>query len=43
MALHFDGTELKEAVTDVAGRSAYRVEPVDGTVRETALPTRLLG
>ncbi len=43
VGIHFEGTELKEAVTEVAGRSAYRVELLDGLVRETAMPTRLLG
>ncbi len=43
VGMRFEGTELKEAVTEVAGRSAYRVELVDGAVRETALPTRFLG
>jgi dipeptidase E len=43
VGIHFEGTELKESVTEVAGHSAYRVELVDGAVRETALPTRFLG
>jgi dipeptidase E len=43
VGLHFEGTELKEAVTDIAGRKAYRVELVEGSVRETELPVRLLG
>lgn len=42
VALCFEGTELKEAVTEVPGRSAYRVELVDGAVRELALPARTL-
>ncbi|MGH3137985.1 MAG: Type 1 glutamine amidotransferase-like domain-containing protein [Gaiellaceae bacterium] len=37
-ALHFVGTELREAVSSIAGARAYRVEP--GT--ETPLETRLL-
>ncbi len=43
VGLHYRGTELVEAVTEVAGRQAYRVERrPDGTVEEQALPTRLL-
>jgi dipeptidase E len=42
VGLHFEGTALKEAVAEVAGRAAYRVELVEGTVRETTLPVRLL-
>lgn len=40
VALCFEGTVLKEVVTEVAGRRAYRVELVDGAVREDALPAR---
>jgi dipeptidase E len=42
-AVHFVGTDLAEAVSVRAGPSAYRVERVDGTARETPLPTRALG
>jgi peptidase E len=42
VGLHFEGRELKEAVTDVGGRKAYRVELVDGAVRETELHVRLI-
>jgi peptidase E len=42
VGLHFTGTELTEALTDSAGKLAYRVEVVDGTVVENALPTRVL-
>jgi peptidase E len=42
VGLHFEGTALREAVTDVGGRRAYRVEMVAGAVRETELPVRLL-
>jgi peptidase E len=38
VALHYVGTELREAVTSREGAAAYRVEP-DG---ETSLETRLL-
>ena len=38
VALHYVGTELREAVTSREGASAYRVEPGG----ETALETRLL-
>jgi dipeptidase E len=41
--LHFEGTTLKEAVTEVEGHDAYRVELVDGRVRETRIQARLLG
>jgi peptidase E len=40
--LHFEGTVLREAVAEIEGRSAYRVELVGGEVRETQLETRLL-
>jgi dipeptidase E len=42
-ALHFRGTELFEVVTSRKGASAYRVELVDGRVRETSLKARYLG
>ena len=42
VALHFRGTDLAEAITARAGATAYRVELVDGSVRETALGARLL-
>lgn len=42
VGLHFEGTALKEAVTDVDGRKAYRVEVAGGAVRETELSVRLL-
>jgi hypothetical protein len=38
VGLHFDGTELAEAVTAVEGKLAYRVEPGS----ETPLEARLL-
>jgi peptidase E len=41
--LHYVGTELAEAVTDIPGKSAWRVEPDGaGGVTETRLETRLL-
>ena len=42
VGLHFEGRALKEVVAQAGGRQAYRVELVDGAVRETALPARLL-
>jgi dipeptidase E len=39
---HFEGTKLKEVVTEVEGHDAYRVELVDGQLRETRIPARLL-
>jgi dipeptidase E len=42
-ALVFDGTELQEVVTSRPEASAYRVEAVEGVVRETRLPARYLG
>jgi translation initiation factor IF-1 len=39
---HFEGTRLKEVVTEVEGHDAYRVELVDGQLRETRIPARLL-
>jgi dipeptidase E len=41
-AIHFAGTEPAEVVTGRAGATAYRVQRVDGQVRETALQARLL-
>lgn len=41
--LHFEGTAMKEAVTEVEGHNAYRVELVDGHVRETSIRARFLG
>jgi peptidase E len=38
----YRGTEVHEVVADREGAQAYRVELVDGEVRETALPARLL-
>lgn len=44
VGLHYVGTSLREAVSEVAGRSAWQIE-LDGAggVSETRLPTRLLG
>lgn len=42
-ALVFDGTELREVVASRPDATAYRVEAVDGTARETRLPARYLG
>lgn len=42
-ALHFRGTELVEVVTSRENAGAYRVEVVDGVVRETRLQSRYLG
>jgi len=43
-ALHYAGTELVESVTDLPGKSAWRIESNGaGGIRETRLPTRLLG
>jgi dipeptidase E len=39
---HFEGTSQMEVVTEVEGHDAYRVELVDGQVRETRIPGRLL-
>jgi peptidase E len=42
--LHYAGTELVEAVSDLPGKSAWRIESDNsGGVTETRLPTRLLG
>jgi dipeptidase E len=43
VGLHFEGTDLKEAVTEVQGQSAYRVSLVGDKVQETRVPTRYLG
>jgi peptidase E len=43
VGLYFEGTALKEAVTEVDGRCGYSVELVGGEVRETPIPTRYLG
>jgi dipeptidase E len=40
--LHFQGTELSEAVSALPTARAYRVERDDSGVRETPLPLRLL-
>ncbi|MGO9557733.1 MAG: Type 1 glutamine amidotransferase-like domain-containing protein [Acidimicrobiales bacterium] len=41
--LHYVGTEMREAVSELPGRRAYRVEPDgNGGAMEVALPTRLL-
>jgi peptidase E len=41
--LHYVGTELREAVAELPGRTGYRIEPDgSGGVTEVALPTRLL-
>jgi dipeptidase E len=41
-AMHFSDLEVAEVVSARAGASAYRVERVDGAVRETRLEPRLL-
>jgi peptidase E len=41
-ALCFEGTTMKEAVTELPGHGAYRVELVGGEVQETVIPPRLL-
>ena len=41
-AVHFRDGVLLEAVAERAGATAYRVELIDGAVRETAIPTRRL-
>ena len=46
VGLHYEGTELVEAVADAGGRhgpAAYRVESAGGAVTETRLEPRLLG
>lgn len=42
VGLVYRGTELHEAVTEVAGKSAYVVDLVDGAVVETRIEPRLL-
>ncbi|MSO79838.1 MAG: peptidase E [Acidimicrobiia bacterium] len=42
VGLHFVGTELAEVVSTLDAASAYRVALIDGEVRETPIPTRLL-
>ena len=42
VGLHFIGTELTEVLAHPAGKHAYRVEVVDGSVVETPLPARTL-
>lgn len=42
VGLCFEGTALKEAVSDAGGSKAYRVELAGGTVRETEVSVRLL-
>jgi peptidase E len=41
-AIHFEGTTMKEAVTELAGHGAYRVELLADEVSETEVPARLL-
>jgi dipeptidase E len=43
VGLHFVGGELREVVACFEGTTAYRVQLVDGEVRETPLEARLLG
>ncbi len=42
-ALHYVGTEIAEIVASRPGARAYRVESVDGSIRETPLEARFLG
>jgi dipeptidase E len=42
-AIHFEGTGLKEVVSEAEGHDAYQVELVGGELRETRIPSRLLG
>lgn len=42
VGLCFEGAELLEAVTEIEGRRAYRVEMAEGSLHETEVPTRLL-
>ena len=42
-ALVFDGETLAEVVTSRPTAAGYRVERIDGAVRETKLPARYLG
>jgi peptidase E len=43
VALRFENERLREAVTAVAGKSAYRVRATARGVREARIPTRSLG
>ncbi len=43
VAITFQETSFLEAVSEIEGRRAYRVEVVDGQVSETVVPTRTLG
>jgi peptidase E len=43
VAITFQETAFLEAVSEIEGRRAYRVEVVDGQVSETVVPTRTLG
>jgi peptidase E len=43
VALHFDGWELREAVTAFAGKAAYRVELGDGRGSERRIEARFVG
>lgn len=43
VALHFQGTRLVEAVSSIKQVSAYKVEMIDGKIREQPLVTRYLG
>jgi len=42
VGLHYEGTTLVEAVSEVAGKTAYHLIRDDGALVETPLPTRLL-
>jgi dipeptidase E len=42
VGIFFQETVFQEAVAEVEGRRAYRVELVDGQVSETVVPTRSL-
>jgi peptidase E len=41
-ALHFEGTTMKEAVTELAGHGVYRLDLLGGEVHETQIAARLL-
>ncbi len=43
VGIFFEEAKFVEAVTEIEGRRAYRVEAVNGEVAETALPARSLG
>lgn len=44
VGLVYRGTEMTEAVTEIVGKAAYRIEPGEaGQVRETRIEPRLLG